>query len=468
MKKIFFGSLFVFRSPARAVIFAVLAAFTGAVSTAEAQFFTPGDLVVSTYGVGGGYIDGVSTPITLMEYTINGTFVTSLTLPTTDSGSNFGVVGEYGSSSEANLQLSGDGHSLLLAGYQADAANAGIGGNASLAYSDANGTALAQSFSISNGSNVIVPRVAAVIRANGSVDTSTVFKNLYDQNNPRSVWSQNGTTLYVSGQGSGATDQGIFTVNRGSNNVATGTPAPTPISSNTGLSTRIVTTFNGNMYYSADVKNVATGIFEYSGIPNSSASAVRVTPANNGLSGSSLVTYSPAGFFFANSTTLYVADTGAPKNKALGDGGIQKWTFNGTNWVLDYTLTPSTFVLNYNDKTSGLTDGEVGFGSITGQVIGGNVELFAVSYTIGDADQDGLYAINDTLSALTNPGDNFTLLQSAPGIGNIANNLTAGGMVFKSVSFAPNAIPEPATYALLLGAGTLGLCGWRRRNPAAA
>ncbi|HVU37379.1 MAG TPA: PEP-CTERM sorting domain-containing protein [Opitutales bacterium] len=446
----------------------MLAALAGAASSAHAQFFTPGDLVVSTYGVGGGFLDGVSTPITLMEFTTSGTFVRSLTLPTTDSGANFGIVGEYGSSSEANLQLSGDGHSLLIAGYQADAANAGIGGNAALAYSDANGTALAQSFSISNGSNIIVPRVAAVISANGSVNTSTIFKNLYDQNNARSVWSQNGTTLYVSGQGSGLTDQGIFKITAGSNNVANGTPAPTPISANTGLSTRIVTTFDGNMYYSTDVKNVATGIFEYSGIPNSAASAVAVTPANNGLSGSSLVTYSPAGFFFANDTTLYVADTGAPKNKATGNGGIQKWTFNGSAWVLDYTLLPSSFVHNYNDKTSSLTDGEVGFGSITGLVIGGNVELFAVSYTIGDADTDGLYAVNDTLSALTNPGDNFTLLQTGPGVGNVAGNLTAGGIVFKSVSFAPSAIPEPSTYALLLGAATLGFCCWRRRTPAAA
>ena len=50
---------------------------------------------------------------------------------------------------------------------------------------------------------------------------------------------------------------------------------------------------------------------------------------------------------FANSTTLYVADSGDPKNDFngddatsktnIGDGGLQKWTFNGTNWVLNYS-----------------------------------------------------------------------------------------------------------------------------------
>ena len=51
------------------------------------------------------------------------------------------------------------------------------------------------------------------------------------------------------------------------------------------------------------------------------------------------VNLSPENFFFANSTTLYVADGGDPKDGGLGDGGLQKWTFNGTQWVFDYTLS---------------------------------------------------------------------------------------------------------------------------------
>src|ERR1700722_12183076 len=105
---------------------ALVLSFAAAPAFAQ-TFFTEGDLVVSTYGVGGGFIDGVPTPISLVEFTTGGTEVMTDTLPTRDSGNNFGIVGEYGSSSEANLQLSANDQSLLIAGYQADASYAGIG-----------------------------------------------------------------------------------------------------------------------------------------------------------------------------------------------------------------------------------------------------------------------------------------------------------------------------------------------------
>jgi len=420
--------------------------------------FTAGDLVVSTYGVGGGFIDGVPTPISLVEFTTSGTEVMTDTLPTSDSGNNFGIVGEYGSSSEANLQLSANDQSLLISGYQADASYAGIGSPGGLGYSNENGDALAQS-----NAN-LVPRLIADVGYNGVANISTQFDDIYNQNNPRSVWSANGTVFYIAGQGNSTNDQGIFTVKAGSNTV-TGSPAPTPISSNTGLAIRIVSEYNGNLYYSTDVKSAATGIFEYTGVPTTSAAvATQILPANNGLSGSSKIDYSPDDFFFANTTTLYVADTGDTKNKGPGDGGIQKWSLISGDWTLDYTLTPSNFIQNYNNKTSGATDGEVGFESLTGVVVGGNVDLFAVSYTIADADADGLYSISDSLDALTESGEDagFLEIATAAGVGDDSTPTTVGGEVFKSVSFTP--VPEPSTYALLFGAASLGLMAWKRRK----
>jgi hypothetical protein len=434
-------------------------ALSCASSTAFGQTpFTEGDLVVSTYGVGGGFIDGVPTPISLLEFTTSGNYVMTDTLPTSDSGNNFGIVGEYGSSSEANLQLSANGQSLLIAGYQADASYAGIGSPGGLGYSNENGDALAQS------NADLVPRLIADVGYNGVANISTQFNDIYNQNNPRSVWSANGTVFYVAGQGNSTNDQGIFTVKAGSNTV-TGSPSPTPISSNTGLAIRIVSEFNGNLYYSTDVKNAATGIFEYTGVPTTSAAvATQILPANNGKTGSSEVFYSPDDFYFANTSTLYVADTGDPKNKGLGDGGIQKWSLISGDWTLDYTLTPSTFIQNYNDKTSSATDGEVGFESLTGEIIGGNVDLFAVSYTIADADADGLYTISDPLDATTETGEDadFDEIATAPGVGDDSTPTAVGGDVFKSVSFAP--VPEPSTYALLFGAASLGLIAWKRRK----
>ena len=59
------------------------------------------------------------------------------------------------------------------------------------------------------------------------------------------------------------------------------------------------------------------------------------------LGGRHEVDLSPEHFFFANATTLYVADGGQPKEGTIGDGGLQKWILNTTTgvWQLAYTLS---------------------------------------------------------------------------------------------------------------------------------
>jgi len=74
----------------------------------------------------------------------------------------------------------------------------------------------------------------------------------------------------------------------------------------------------------------------------------------------------------------------------------QKWTINGTSWVLDYTLAGGlNLVANTN---SGGTSGLYG---LTGEVVGGEVELFATNFTLSDLDPTFLYGITDTLAATT-------------------------------------------------------------------
>jgi hypothetical protein len=421
-----------------------------ALTSAHAQMFTSGDLVVTTYGnantaaTNSNFADGVPTPITLTEFTTDGSIVLADTLPTTAQGNNLGIVGEYGSSSEGSIQLSGDGQYLTFAGYSAAPSYAGTGGPSG-GYSDANGIALAQSTSTD------VPRVIALVDANGNVNTSTVINDLYSTNNPRSVYSPDGSTLYLSGQGSGTTDQGIYLTTTGTNTVTN--PASTPTTIYNTLDTRTLVDFDGNLYYSQDKKNKSTGIFMYTGNPtSSSSSAVQIIAANNGLAGASRVNYSPQGFFFANDHTLYVADTGLPKSGGVGDGGIQKWVLNGSTWQLQYTLVDPNFVAP--NLTSTASHGETGFEAITGKVVNGVVSLYAVSYTAGDADPNGLYGINDVLSATSGAGENFTEL-AASGTDN----------VYKGISFAPTAVPEPSTYAAILGGFALiGSMGFRRRR----
>src|SRR6202012_1636222 len=110
---------------------------------------------------------------------------------------------------------------------------------------------------------------------------------------------------------------------------------------------------------------------------------------------------------------------------SLGDGGLQKWSFNGTSWVLDYTLADGLNLVVNTAKA-----GTTGLLGLTGEVVGGNVELFATNFTIGDTDPTFLYGITDVLADTTRPTggltETFTQLAAAP----VDSN-------FKGVSFAP-------------------------------
>jgi hypothetical protein len=146
--------------------------------------FSPGDLVVSVEGDGGNtgtYVDNQAAPLNLYEFSITGTTaatnVGTFALPSTISG-------EYGSSSEGSIQLTGNGKALTMMGY-------GVNANAYNAAFDPNGagTALAQSCSLSTVTLCAHPvsRVVAVSGAGGTVNTSTQLYNVFNENNPRSV-----------------------------------------------------------------------------------------------------------------------------------------------------------------------------------------------------------------------------------------------------------------------------------------
>ena len=444
-------------------------------ANASAQLFTSGDLVVSLYGnpSGTNFTDGQITPITLQEYSLatptSASLVLTDQLPTTGTSGNVGIVGEYGSSSEGALQLTGDGQYLTIGGYVPAAAANGI----QAATNAANGTNFPagalwsiSTIALAQAADTDVPRVAATIDANGNVNTTTVLNDIYNTNNPRSIYSANGTSFYISGQGAGKSDEGGIYLSSFGTNTTTGGAAPTGIFN--AVATRDIVVSNGNLFYSTDQnsskKGTQTGIFEYAGTPTTSQGAntgTLITPASALVNGAT-VNLSPEGFVFANSTTLYVADTGDPKAGGTGDGGIQKWVNVGGIWTLQYTLTDPNFV-SPTAATSAM-DGETGFAALALKVVGGNVDIYAVSYTAGDADPNGLYAIVDNLSAATLPigvnAENFTELAAASGTSN------AGGADdnFKGISFAPAVVPEPSTWGLAVagGLGMLGMCRRRR------
>jgi hypothetical protein len=99
-----------------------------------------------------------------------------------------------------------------------------------------------------------------------------------------------------------------------------------------------------------------------------------------------------------------------------------------------------------------------GLFGLTGEVVGtgsnATVELFATSYGLNELSTSHLYEITDSLNALApTHGESFTTLETA-----------AAGTSIRGVAFAPEAIPEPSTWALLLGGAGLLFAFARFRN----
>ena len=438
---------------------------------ALAQTFTPGNLVVTVEGNGvegapsGLYTDNQASPLTLFQFSINGTssatYVNSYVLPQTASGANSPVSAEYGSSSEGTLQLSGNGNYLTVMGYGVNADD--FNGNPGSYSISPSNTALGQSGSMTGQTYTPVPRVVALIDANGDLDSTTALYNIFNGNNPRSIYTADGINLYVSGQGNSPdTTGGVFFTTLGSGSATAITGLDT--SSNTlAQDTRDVQINFNTLDISVDSKEGSNAARDFIGtlgspastslynsgagptqLPGFATSSGKVTITSgapntgNGLNAGKQINISPNNYFFANSSTLYVADGGAPKNNSasssLGDGGLQKWSLVSGSWVLDYTLAAG---LNLVANTN--TDGTSGLYGLTGVVNGTQVQLYATNYTLADLDQTYLYGITDTLSDTTASqaaGESFTQLAIAPADSN-----------FKGVAFAPNAVSTPTATA---------------------
>jgi hypothetical protein len=164
----------------------------------------------------------------------------------------------------------------------------------------------------------------------------------------------------------------------------------------------------------------------------------------------------PFGVFFANATTLYVADEGNGDTTFNGStftgaaaqttAGLQKWVLNTTTktWSLAYTLqaglnlgVPYT-VKDYptgNNAATGLpwSPATDGLRNLTGRVnADGTVSIWAITSTVsggGDqgADPNRLVTITDKIAATTLPAnESFSTVRTAK-----------SGEVLRGISFTP-------------------------------
>jgi hypothetical protein len=120
--------------------------------------------------------------------------------------------------------------------------------------------------------------------------------------------------------------------------------------------------------------------------------------------------FTPFAVFFANATTMYVADEGAGNaTDAASHAGLEKWSLNDGVWTLDYVLTKGligtvdTHLTGYDGQYPDVTT--VGLRNLTGVVHqDGTVTLWATtstSSTSGDqgADPNKVVRITDRLAA---------------------------------------------------------------------
>ena len=256
--------------------------------------FTAGNLVVVRVGDGSTTPSGASTAVFLDEYTTSGTFVQSVALPTSPSGSNAPLTLSGTAASEGSIVNSVDGRYLTIAGY-------GVSPDTP---------------SVASTASATVHRVVARIDATGTIDITTKLTDASTGNNIRGAVTNDGTAFWTSGAAGGI------------RYAALGATTSTQLST-APTNTRVVNIFNNQLYVASN-KTPFFGISSVgTGVPTTSGQAVTLL---NGFPATS----SPYGFSI-NGNTLYVAD-----DRTDGiNGGVQKWTYSSSVWSLAYVLVPS-------------------------------------------------------------------------------------------------------------------------------
>jgi len=408
---------------------------------------------------------GVTSPILIdRSALLGGTLVplATFTVPTDQ------LVTSFSSKSEMALHLSTDGRHVSLMGYVAPLNTLDVSNSNTPGHLDA-----------TNPVALVYPRGVALIEARTlgtAVQVTPV--NAYSGNNGRSaILDSAGNRLFLAGNaGNGGSPEPVAVVSStgvqmlspggGPESTVVGALQGTPGAANgfqygfavqqLGLPAdksgkddnfRGITIFNNTLYVTkgsgGNGVNTVYQVGTAGTLPTdltASTMPIAILPGlPTLLAKSKSGVQNPFGLWFADATTLYVADEGAGSAGANPNAGLEKWVLEADGlWHNVYTLQNGLnrgvqyAVPGLDPALSPATDG---LRSLTGRVNGdGTVTLFAVTSTVSasvdqGADPNQLVTITDTLSFQTAgeaSGESFSVLKTA-----------RFGEVLRGVEFVP-------------------------------
>ncbi len=404
---------------------------------------------------------GITSPITLTGYAtydFAGDIVPGRVLGTLDVTAITGIATSFSSKSELSLHVSTDNSAITLMGYRAainqlDISDTNTPGNIDPTNTDVAPATYRDVVEVNTFGYLSATDTNAYSGNNGrgailSVNTNGTGQNEYlmvgnggNGASPPPVDIVNDTGAQLIGAQAASPTTTVVGVQQGTPGAASGfqfgfSVANPPLSAAADKSGkddnfRGITVFNQTEYVTkGSGSNGVDTVYQVSpaggGLPtkaNASTATISILPgfpttlAKTAATAPLTKQFYPFGLYFANSTTLYVADEGPQALASSPNGGLQKWIFNGTSWTLAYTLQAGLnlgtqyavagYPTQYNPATTGLRN-------ISGYTEGNTVTIFAVTSTysnLGDpgADPNQVVEIVDNLSATTLPaGEAFT------------------------------------------------------------
>jgi len=387
---------------------------------------------------------GVTSAIRLTDIEPNSGHVFNSILVPTDQ-----VVTSFSSKSELGLHITGNGHGarLVLVGY----ASPGVG---ALDVSNADSVAgqdPTNPVSFAFGADHAFKRtIVSVDRAGNFVYTPTIN---YGGNNGRAALLGSNGLYYTVGNANNGNAAAFGPANGTNPDVTetTGLEVVTPIDSTSANATvpaghssevdpllqfalgkkgaldkpgkddnyRGLAEFGGALYFTkGSGSNGMNTVYTVSSLPtvaNAAAQSITVVPGFPTDSARATGgNFTPFAVFFANATTMYVADEGSGNATDLAQhAGLEKWSLVGT-WQLDYVLTKGligvvdTNLFGFDGQYPDVTT--VGLRNLAGRVnADGTVTLWATTSTLsasGDngADPNKVVQITDQMAATSLTG----------------------------------------------------------------